>query len=37
MKLITIAQTEHIVYIFLEYCNEVTLEDYIKKSGGKLN
>ena len=37
MKLLDISQTDNNLYLFLEYCNGGSLEEYLKKNGGQLS
>ena len=34
VRLLDISQTDNNLYLFLEYCNGGSLEDYLKKNGG---
>lgn len=36
VKFVSFRKTENHVYIFMEYCNGSSLNDYIKSKGGRL-
>jgi serine/threonine protein kinase len=37
VKLLDLSQTDNNLYLFLEYCNGGSLEDYLKKNDGRLS